>query len=101
MCNEKFTYENNLKMEDLKYCSSCKYCLVCNSGCRSRANFITGDLKEPDPTACYLTSRICNEIIPILPLDVQKVYNSFIIKTANSPKYTRESLLELLHKRGY
>ena len=35
-------------MEELEYCSKCKYCLVCNSGCRSRALFMTGDITDAD-----------------------------------------------------
>ena len=93
--------ENELIMQDLDYCSKCKYCLVCNSGCRSRAKFLTGNIKDADPSSCYLFPRIHKEIIPLLPEQTQKVYNSFININGLDPKYTKNDLINFLNLRGY
>lgn len=99
--NQRNVLENELLMRDLQHCSKCKYCLVCNSGCRSRAKFLTGNIKDSDPGACYLLPRIHKEIVPLLPGDTQKVYNSFINPNGLNPKYTRSELIEFLQKKGY
>ena len=93
--------ENELTMRDLDYCSKCKYCLVCNSGCRSRAKFLTGDIKDADPGACYLLPRIHKELIVLLPEQTQKVYNSFINVDGLNPKYTKKDLIKFLKSKGY
>lgn len=93
--------ENELIMRDLDYCSKCKYCLVCNSGCRSRAKFLTGDIRAADPGACYLLPRIHKELIALLPEQTQNVYNSFINPDGLDPKYTQEDLMNFLKLRGY
>lgn len=99
--NEKSVIENELMMSDLNYCSKCKYCLVCNSGCRARAEFLTGDIKEPDPGACYLLPRIHEQLIVLLPEETQKIYNSFVNKDGLNPKYKREDLIRFLRSKGY
>ena len=93
--------EDGLLMKDLEHCSKCKYCLVCNSGCRSRAKFLTGDIKSADPGACYLIPRIHKEIVELLPEQTQKVYNSFINPDGLDPQYSKEELLSFLQIRGY
>lgn len=93
--------ENEVLMQELEHCSNCKYCLVCNSGCRSRAIFLTGNIKDADPGACYLLPRIHKEIIPLLPEETQKVYNSFINLNALEPKYKRIDLIRALKEKGY
>lgn len=93
--------EDELLMKDLEHCSKCKYCLVCNSGCRSRAKFLTGDIKSADPGACYLIPRIHKEIVELLPEQTQKVYNSFINPDGLDPQYSKEELLSFLQIRGY
>ena len=93
--------ENQLTMQDLEYCSKCKYCLVCNSGCRSRAEFLTGNITEPDPGACYLLPRIHKEVIILLPEQTQKVYNSFINHDGKEPKYIKMDLISFLKSKGY
>jgi len=93
--------ENEILMQELEHCSKCKYCLVCNSGCRSRAVFLTGNIKDADPGACYLLPRIHKEIIPLLPEETQKVYNSFINLNALEPKYKRIDLIRFLKEKGY
>ena len=93
--------ENELVMKDLDHCSRCMYCIVCNSGCRSRAKFLTGDVKDADPSSCYIVQRVHKEIMPLLPEDTQKVYNSFINPNGLLPKYSKKDLLYFLKERGY
>lgn len=99
--NQNNVIENKLLMKDLKHCLKCKYCLVCNSGCRSRAKFLTGYIDAADPGACYLAPRIHQEIITLLPEQTQKVYNSFINYDGLNPKYTKNDLINFLKSKGY
>ena len=99
--HRKNVIENELLMRDLEHCSKCEYCLVCNSGCRSRAQFLTEDITDADPGACYLMPRVHKEIIPLLPEETQKVYNSFINNNGLKPKYTVAELKKFLQKKGY
>lgn len=99
--NKNDVVEEQLIMQDLEYCFNCKYCLVCNSGCRSRASFLTGDIKFPDPVACYIVRRIHDELIPLLPFDTQNVYNSFINLKGLEPKFNRNDLINILRNKGY
>jgi len=99
--NQHEVIENELMMGDLNYCKDCKYCLVCNSGCRSRVQFLTGDIKDADPVACYLYPMIQKDIIPLLPNEVQKAYNSFINPNGKEPKYSQEDLKIFLESKGY
>ncbi|MBQ2937812.1 MAG: radical SAM protein [Clostridia bacterium] len=99
--NQNEVIENELMMEDLKYCKDCKYCLVCNSGCRSRVEFLTGNIKDADPVACYLYPMIQKKLIPLLPEEVQKAYNSFINPYGKQPKYTEKDLEKFLEGKGY
>lgn len=98
---ENDVIENQLLMKDLTYCSKCKYCLVCNSGCRSRAKFMTGDIKDADPCACYIVTRLHNEIISILPQKTQNAYNSLVNNSGWEPKYSINDLQTFLKGRGY
>ena len=99
--HKKNVIENELLMEDLEHCSKCKYCLVCNGGCRSRAQFMTGDVTDADPGACYLLPRVHKEIIPLLPKKIQTVYNSFINDNGLIPKYEVAELKKFLQEKGY
>lgn len=99
--NQKKAMEMELLMEDLKYCKNCKYCMVCNSGCRSRVQFLTGDITDADPVACYLYPMIQKELITMLPTEVQKVYNAFINYSGTEPKYSEEDLKYFLESKGY
>lgn len=93
--------ENELLMQDLEYCSKCKYCLVCNSGCRARAQFLTGDITDSDPGACYMLPRIHKEIISLLPKETQNVYNSFVNPLGLNPKYTGGDLRNFINEKGF
>lgn len=98
---EERVIENELLMNELEYCSKCEYCLVCNSGCRSRAQFLTGDITDADPGACYLLPRVHKEIVPLLPDEPKKVYNSFINNGGLKPKYSATELKKFLQDKGY
>lgn len=100
--NEKnYVVENELIMSDLPYCSQCKYCLVCNSGCRSRAEYLTGNIKDADPVGCYLHQMVHKQVMTILPDFVYDIYSGYISKTGLEPKYTEEDLKEFLSNKGY
>ena len=99
--NESEVIENELLMNDLQYCKNCKYCLVCNSGCRSRVQFLTSDIKDADPVACYLMPMIVETLVPLLPMDVQKVYKQFINSNGMEPKYSQRDLQRFLETKGY
>lgn len=93
--------ENKLIKQDLKYCPNCKYFLVCNGGCRSKALYLTNDIKEPDPTSCCLHKLIDEELMPILPKNVQKWYRKFILSEKQEPKYSTKSLNNILNRKGF
>ena len=86
MSGKTFLTINQLIKKDLNYCPECKYFLVCNGGCRSKALYSTNNIKEPDPTSCCLHKLIEKELIPILPYNVQKWYNSFLLNINNLSK---------------
>lgn len=97
----KHPVENELTKKDLKYCPNCKYFLVCNGGCRSKALYLTNDIKEPDPTSCCLHKLIDEELMPTLPDNVQKWYRKFILNDKNEPKYNMVLLNETLNNKGF
>ncbi len=94
---EEFT----LKMSDLAYCYQCKYCMVCNSGCRSRAWFLTKDMKDADPVACYFHPLVEKHIMSVFPDYVQEIYRSCLLPDGLEPKYSAEEFREFLRMRGY
>lgn len=94
------TPEYNLIMEELPYCSKCKYCMVCNSGCRARAKFLTGDITEADPGACYICKKVVDEIIPILPKNTQESYMECVNQKGLEPKYNIDDLKKILTSKG-
>lgn len=101
LLQSKDVIENKLLMKDLKHCSKCKYCLICNSGCRSRAQFLTADITDADSGACYLMPRVHEEIVSLLPEETQKIYNSCINTNGIDPKYTAVELQRFLQEKGY
>lgn len=94
---EEFT----ITMKDLPYCNKCKYCMVCNSGCRARTHFLTGDMKDAAPVACFLHPLVHHKVMSMLPDYVQKIYNGFVLPTGLEPKYSFDDLKEFLRKKGY
>ena len=99
--NKQHSIEDEMLKKDLNYCPNCKYFLVCNGGCRSKALYLTQSIKEPDPTSCCLQKLIDKEIIPMLPKNVKDWYNSFILVSKKSPKYDTKKLYDLLTNMGY
>ena len=93
--------EDEITMGDLQYCSKCKYCMVCNSGCRSRALFLTGDIYDADPGACYLHQLVHKEIMSMLPNYVQSIYEGYINANGLEPKYNTENFKGFLKEKGY
>lgn len=93
--------EDEITMEDVSYCSKCKYCMVCNSGCRSRAQFLTGDIYDADPGGCYLHPMVHREIMSMLPKKVQRIYERLLIPNGLEPKYSFEELKHFLKEKGY
>lgn len=93
--------EDEITMGDLQYCSKCKYCMVCNSGCRSRALFLTGDIHDADPGACYLHQMVHKEIMSMLPNYVQSIYEGYINPNGLEPKYNTEDFRKILKEKGY
>lgn len=93
--------EDEITMGDLQYCSKCKYCMVCNSGCRSRALFLTGDIHDADPGACYLHQMVHKEIMSMLPNYVQSIYEGYINPNGLEPKYNTEDFKKILKEKGY
>lgn len=99
--NQNKVIENELIMGDLEYCKKCKYCLICNSGCRSRVKYLTGNIRDADPVACYLYPMIQSELTPLLPLEVQNIYNSFINPKGLEPKYSEMDLKKFLERKNF
>ena len=93
--------EFELKMKDLPYCSKCKYCMVCNSGCRARAEFLTGNIRDADPVACYVHPMVHHKIMAMLPSEIFDIYKGFILNDGLEPKYSFENLEEFLREKGY
>lgn len=99
--NQNKCAENEIAMKDLDYCSKCKYCLVCNSGCRSRAEFLTGNILDADPGACYVHQLVHKEIMTMLPKEVFKIYEGYINPNGLEPKYNPNDFKKFLTKKGY
>ena len=93
--------EFELKMKDLPYCSKCKYCMVCNSGCRARAEFLTENIRDADPVACYVHPMVHHKIMAMLPSEIFDIYKGFILNDGLEPKYSFENLEEFLREKGY
>lgn len=99
--HQERTDESELLMKDMTPCKQCKYCHVCNGGCRSRAQYLTGDIKDADPVSCYLYPMFFKQIIPILPEKTQKAYGYYINSKGSEPKYSEQNLRKILERKGY
>ncbi len=87
-----------LKTKDIKYCKNCKYILVCNSGCRAKAEFLTGNMLNPDPTYCVIMPLLYDKIIPLYNKGANKAFNKLLIGD-NEPYYTANDLKNMMQKR--
>ena len=88
--DKKDVIENEIIMKDVKPCMNCKYCLVCNGGCRSRAQFLTGSIYDADPAGCVLYQLIFSELLPIFPKSLQKGYEAYTNLNGTEPKYAQK-----------
>lgn len=93
--------ENEITKKDLKHCPICKYFLVCNGGCRSKALYLTEDILDADPTSCALHTLIDKDLMPTFPENVRLWYSMFINEKGAAPKYSAKDLSELLNDRGF
>lgn len=73
------TVESTLKLREIHYCRSCKYVLICNSGCRAKAEFLTGNIKNPDPVACVIMPLFFDKIIPVLDAKTRLGFEKLLI----------------------
>lgn len=84
--NKKFEHKfYDLKIKDINQCMDCRYINLCNAGCRVDALYYKGDYKEVDPVCCSLMPLIEQEIIPILPSELQNFYKKMIIEDKKRP----------------
>ncbi|WP_226002673.1 radical SAM/SPASM domain-containing protein [Paenibacillus sp. BJ-4] len=98
---KKYVTENEIPLNKIEDCLNCKYILICNSGCRARASILTGNIFSADPVACFMTTRMINELVPLYPENIQQIYNFNINETGNRPKYTAYDLDSFLKKGDY
>ena len=91
----------NIGLEKEKNCLLLLDTNVCNSGCRSRALFLTGDIYDADPGACYLHQLVHKEIMSMLPNYVQSIYEGYINANGLEPKYNTENFKRFLKEKGY
>ncbi|KHL91224.1 hypothetical protein QW71_35890 [Paenibacillus sp. IHB B 3415] len=91
--------ENEIPLSKIEYCASCKYILICNTGCRARASILTGNILDADPVACFVTLKVMNELVPMYPENMKKIYYFNINEVGNEPKYTAADL-DLFLKTG-
>ena len=99
--NKNICDENEITIKDLSYCSKCKYVLNCSSGCRASASYLTDDLLDADPKACYLHPLVYKYVIRRLPDNVAKTYEQYLNKNGLDPKYTKKDLDDILVKKGF
>lgn len=77
----------NLRIDEIADCKSCKYALLCGSGCRADALRWTGNIKNADPISCLMMPLVEEIIIPILSENLREVYKNLIKKDGKPPKY--------------
>jgi radical SAM protein with 4Fe4S-binding SPASM domain len=99
--NANEVIENDITMGELEHCSKCKYCLVCNGGCRSRAEILTGDIRDADPASCFIQSLVRKEIMPLMPDNTQLTYNKLFNEDGVDPKYNAKDLEEFFKKTEF
>lgn len=99
--NQKKRTENIICMRDVKPCAECRYCLICNSGCRARAKYLTENIYNADPAACYMYMLIYERLVPILPDNLKEAYLYIVNRNGKSPKYSEKQLCDLFRKRGF
>jgi len=99
--NETKCEENQIKLKDIKSCSQCKYVLNCSGGCRATAKYLTGNIFDADPSACYLHPLVYKEIIKSLPQNVIDTYEQYLYVNGTEPKYNKDDYEQLIMEKGY
>ena len=96
--NPCHTSEGTMKLKDVLHCNNCKYVLVCNSGCRSKAQFLTGTITSPDPVACVIMPLVYSKIIPLLDEKSRKGFEKLLLN-GDEPFYSADSLYHLIQNQ--
>lgn len=96
--NACHTTEGTMKLSEVQHCPSCKYVLVCNSGCRSKAQFLTGQINSPDPVACVMMPLIYSKIVPILDEKTKMTFQK-LINGDVPPMYTAADLHAFIQRK--
>lgn len=78
----KWRNYESMKVSDFEECPTCKYREICGGGCR--ANVINKGLMTTDKLSCYLMERFEEDIIPLLPSNVGKIYRKSINRCLKS-----------------
>ncbi len=90
--------EISIKTKDIKHCKKCKYLLVCNTGCRAKAEFLTGSMLNPDPTYCVIMPLLYEKIIPLYNKGANKAFEKLLIGNVE-PYYDYNDLKEMMSLR--
>ncbi len=69
----------NMKISDTK-CADCRYVKIQGGGCRASALSWTGDILEKDPVCCALSPFLEENIVPMLPVPLQKEFHRLIVE---------------------
>lgn len=93
--------ENDIQLQKIESCSKCMYVQLCSSGCRARAEVLTGNILGADPVRCFMMPVMVKDIVPILPFETQEVINQFINNNGEKPHYTQEDLEYFLQDGGF
>ena len=84
----------DIKIKDFSKCLNCRYINLCNTGCRVDALYYMGDCYAVDPVCCNLMPLIESEIVPILPIELRKFYESLIsVQKAYPDRYNIDDLV--------
>lgn len=99
--NSNFPIETTLQEKELSDCIGCKYYGLCGRGCRNNALFLTGDIRNADPIACYFSKRRYEELKHLLPKETQKCMDYFYDSKGKNPKYDLNDLIKFFKIKGY
>lgn len=97
--SQRNVIENSTIMRKINDCVDCKYMQICNSGCRARAEVLTGNIYGADPVQCHMVPRMINEIVPLFSLETQQIFSNYIDTNGQEPRYTKKDL-EVFLKEG-
>lgn len=97
--NKKNFDENKIVFDDIRHCKDCKYAIICNSGCRSKAKYLTNDINNPDPVFCVLLPLLYEKIVPIFPEDSRKNFISFLNEGGKDPLFNAKDLSLMIENK--